>query len=73
LRGFAKHIGYDMTYIAELWGGLEGLKHARMLNFSKVELCVDSMVVVKHITSNEKSRPGGRSLVKHIRRPIAFE
>jgi hypothetical protein len=68
LREFAKHIGYDSTYIAELWGDLEGLKHAR-----KVELCVDSTVVVKHITSNEKSRPGGRSLVKHIRRPIALE
>ncbi|MCH90461.1 putative non-LTR retroelement reverse transcriptase [Trifolium medium] len=73
LGRFTKHIGYGTTYVAELWGVLEGLRQARRLNFNKVELCVDSMVVVKHITSKEKSSLAGRSHVEHIRRLMNLE
>jgi ribonuclease HI len=49
LGGFLKFIGKGNDYIAELWGVYEELKLVRSLNFSRVELRVDSIVVVKDI------------------------
>jgi ribonuclease HI len=51
LGDFFKNIGICTAYCAELWRILEGLKQARRLNFNKVELCVESLIVVRHINS----------------------
>ncbi|CAJ2630505.1 uncharacterized protein LOC123911572 [Trifolium pratense] len=49
IMGFAKHVGNATAYIAELWGVYEGLKLARRRGFERVELRIDSMVVVRSI------------------------
>ncbi|MCI64562.1 ribonuclease H protein, partial [Trifolium medium] len=51
LGGFAKFIGHGNAFLAELWGVLEGLRYAWRLNFRKVELHADSLIVVGAITS----------------------
>jgi hypothetical protein len=38
-----------------------------------VEVCVDSMIVVQHITSTEKCNAFERALVEQIRRLITLE
>jgi ribonuclease HI len=53
LGGFAKFIGRRCAIEAEIWGVLEGLQHARRLNFRKVELNVDSLLVMKTINSDK--------------------
>ncbi|MCH96339.1 ribonuclease H protein [Trifolium medium] len=66
LDGFAKFVGHGNAYLAELWGVFEGLTHARRLNFTHVELNVDSLVVVKVITSNGCGSMIGRFLSKRL-------
>ncbi|GAU20624.1 hypothetical protein TSUD_230380 [Trifolium subterraneum] len=47
--GGAKYSGICSAYVAELRGVLEGLRYARDLGFTRIELNVDSsVVVVKH-------------------------
>jgi ribonuclease HI len=67
LRDFAKYVGYGTTYLAALWGVYEGLQVARRMNFHRVELHVDSMVVVQVFNSNKRSSLRGRALVEKIR------
>ncbi|PNY15890.1 histone H2A [Trifolium pratense] len=71
--GFAKFIDQGNMYVAELWGVLEGLKYAKKLNFHRVELHIDSMVVVKAITSKGGGSTSGRSLVQKIRQFINLD
>jgi ribonuclease HI len=52
IGGFAKFVGHGNAYLAKLWGVVEGLSYAIRLNLHCVELHVDSMAVVKAITSN---------------------
>jgi hypothetical protein len=46
LGGFSRHLGTCTAYIAELWGVLDGLKFAYVRGFKKIELHIDSNVVV---------------------------
>jgi len=41
-----------LEYVAELWGVLESLRLTQRYGFSKVEVHVDSKVVVKNLTSD---------------------
>jgi hypothetical protein len=66
--GFAKNLGICSAYVAELWGVLEGLKHARSLGFKRIELEVDSSVVRQVLLQPGCGRPLGGSLVMCIRR-----
>jgi ribonuclease HI len=50
--------------VAELWGILEGLGYAWRLRFRKVELNVDSILVVKVIKKRGTKSAMGYSLVK---------
>jgi ribonuclease HI len=66
LHGFSKFIGRGDAYIAELWGVFEGIKLARRLNFSKVEVRTDSLGVVRDITNKKASQINGRALISRI-------
>jgi ribonuclease HI len=52
LGGFSKFIGQGKLFVTELWGVFEELELARRFNFSAVELHIDSLVVVKAITTS---------------------
>jgi hypothetical protein len=66
LHGFSKFIGKGDAYIVESWGVLEGIKLARRLNFTKVEVRRDSLGVVKDITNKKASQMNGRALIGRI-------
>jgi ribonuclease HI len=66
IHGFSKFIGRGDAYIAELWGVLEGISLARRMNFSKVEVRIDSLEVVNDITNKKPSRMCGKALVGRI-------
>ncbi|MCI24591.1 putative non-LTR retroelement reverse transcriptase [Trifolium medium] len=68
LGGFANFIGQGNAYLAELWGVFEGLKIARNLKFSAVELNVDSREVVNVIRGEGGGNLQGSALVYKIRR-----
>jgi hypothetical protein len=48
--GFSKGLGVCSAYVAELWGVFEGLKLALCYGFLRVEVHVDSQVVVNTIS-----------------------
>ncbi|MCH85999.1 histone H2A [Trifolium medium] len=51
--GFSRGLGICSVYVAELWDVLKGLNLTRMRGFRKMELHIDSVVVVSSI-SNKK-------------------
>jgi ribonuclease HI len=71
--GFAKYIGYCNTLVAELWGVLESLKYMPGHNFKKVELHVDSLIVVGAITDRRSGSPNRRVIVEKIHPLLALE
>ncbi|CAJ2645452.1 unnamed protein product [Trifolium pratense] len=73
LGGYAKFIGVGNTFIAELWGVLEGLKHAKSLNFRAVELNIDSLAVVQAISEAGRGSHRGSALVHKIRQLLEME
>ncbi|PNX57473.1 histone H2A, partial [Trifolium pratense] len=61
--GFAKGLGLCSAFVAELWGVLEGLKYVRRLGFRKVELHIDSKVVVQVVGARRlQSLSGARQV-----------
>jgi ribonuclease HI len=47
ISGFSRNLGRCNAYLEELWGVIDGLRIAREKGFVKVELHVDSSVVVR--------------------------
>jgi ribonuclease HI len=68
LGGFAKYLGICSAYVAELWGVLEGLRYARNLGFTRIELNVDSSVVDHVLRRQGNNSPTGSALINQIRR-----
>jgi ribonuclease HI len=66
ISGFSKFIGSGDAYIAELWGVFEGINLARQMNFTKVEVRIDSIEVVNDILNKKPSRMGGKAIVGRI-------
>jgi ribonuclease HI len=66
INGFSKLIGRGDVYVAELWGVLEGIGMARRMNFSRVEVRIDSKEVVNDIMHHNSSRMCGKALVDKI-------
>ncbi|KAL6551391.1 hypothetical protein OROMI_021879 [Orobanche minor] len=52
LGGFSRYLGEANYYVAEIWAVWEGLKMARGLGFSKIELQVDSKAVMASISNH---------------------
>ncbi|MCH83395.1 putative non-LTR retroelement reverse transcriptase [Trifolium medium] len=59
--------------VTELWGVLEGLKHAKRLNFRVVELNIDSLAVVQTISEAGRGSHRGSVLVHMIRQLLEME
>jgi ribonuclease HI len=73
LGGFAKNLATCSAFVAELWGVLEGLQYDWRLGFRKVELMIDSKIVVNTLLRHNKSGHYGWSLCKQIRRLLLWE
>lgn len=73
IGGFAKGVGSCSAYMVELREAYEGLKYARRLGFSVVELDVDSSVVVQMIYKGGWGSHCGTSLVMKICRLLEME
>ncbi|MCI12358.1 histone H2A, partial [Trifolium medium] len=67
LDGFSKHLEQCSAYVAKLRGTFEGLKFARRLDFHKVEVCFDCIVVYNSIQNGTSGNVMGGSLVQQIR------
>ncbi|PNY00018.1 ribonuclease H, partial [Trifolium pratense] len=50
---FAKKVGHASAYIAEFWGAYEGLKLARSRGFMRIDLRIDSLVVVQSLKGEQ--------------------
>jgi ribonuclease HI len=70
LGGFSKYIGQCSAFVAELWGVFEGLKLAQFKGFKKVELSVDSQVVINSIKNGDEGNAMGYRLVQRIRQML---
>jgi ribonuclease HI len=73
LGGFSKFIGNCSAYVAELWGVLEGLKYAWNLGFRRVELHIDSQIVVKIIQEETRVSSSCWSLLRRIRQLLVLD
>jgi ribonuclease HI len=71
--GFAKHLGKCTAYVAEMWGVMEGLQYAWKLGYKKVEINVDSLVVVQVLKNGSTCSAMGLALVKKIQRLMQLE
>src|SRR4051812_3583963 len=66
ISGFAKFIGRGEPYMAELWGLYEGIKLAKQLRFNKVELQVDSTLVVQDVQQKRNIQRHGNNLLSKV-------
>jgi len=70
--GFSKGLGCCNAYIAELWGVFESLKIICSRGIQKLELHVDSSVVVSTITSTKGGSATAWSLLQNIRKLLSL-
>jgi ribonuclease HI len=73
IGGFAKNVGSCCSFIAELWGVLEGLRFVQMLGFKKIELNIDSKAVVRIVQSGMSHSTAGNVLVEQIIKMMALD
>ncbi|MCI36758.1 ribonuclease H protein, partial [Trifolium medium] len=73
LGGYAKCVGLCSAFVAELWGVVEGLRYAYRLGFKKIELNVDSEVVVRVLKNGTSNSAMGSSLLKHIKNMLDMD
>jgi ribonuclease HI len=73
LGGFAKGVGDCSAFMAELWGVFEGLALAKRMGLRKIELHIDSAVVVQMLLSRKLGGNSGGSLVLNIRKLLELD
>jgi ribonuclease HI len=73
LGGFSRHLGRCSAYIAELWGVFEGLRLARERGISKINVQVDSRVVVQTLNSSNLGSVLGWRLIQEIRHLLSLD
>ncbi|MCH79274.1 putative non-LTR retroelement reverse transcriptase [Trifolium medium] len=73
LGGFSHHLGCCNSYLAELWGVLDGLTFAFDRGHKKIELHTDSCVVVQTLQSGREGSVVGWRLIQQIRRMLAMD
>jgi ribonuclease HI len=66
VEGFAKALGDTTAYMAELWGVFEGLKLAKRRGVTKLDLRIDSEVIVKSLQARKNGSAMGCTLMKKI-------
>ncbi|GAU30080.1 hypothetical protein TSUD_332490 [Trifolium subterraneum] len=73
LGGFSRHLGWCNAYLAELWGFLDGLKFTYERGHKKIELHIDSNVVVETLHSARDGIVVGWRIIQEIRRLLALD
>jgi ribonuclease HI len=73
IRGFSKSLGSTTAYVAELWGLLEGLSMARSMGFNKLEVQMDSEIIVNIINKHGQGSVSGWSIIKKIRSLLSLD
>ncbi|GAU39546.1 hypothetical protein TSUD_37990 [Trifolium subterraneum] len=66
IGGFSRHLESYGAYLAKLWGVLEGLILARERGITKLEVQVDSIIVVQTLNSTHISSTVGWRLIQEI-------
>ncbi|GAU49779.1 hypothetical protein TSUD_141690 [Trifolium subterraneum] len=73
IGGYAKGVGSCSAFKAELWGVLEGLRYVRSLGFNKIELNIDSEVVVRVIKTGRSRNVAGSALTDQILKMMTLD
>ncbi|GAU30604.1 hypothetical protein TSUD_392950 [Trifolium subterraneum] len=73
IRGFSKSLGSATAYVAELWGLLEGISIARSMGFNKLEVQMDSEIIVSIINKHGHGNVSGWSIIKKIRSLLSLD
>jgi ribonuclease HI len=73
IRGFSKSLGLTTVYVAELWGLLEGLSMARSMGFDKLEVQMDSEIIVSIINKHGYGSVSGWSIIRKIRSLLSLD
>ncbi|GAU23253.1 hypothetical protein TSUD_172820 [Trifolium subterraneum] len=73
LGGFSRNLGYCSAYLAELWGVYDGLCLAQNIGATRIEVHVDSSVVVQTLNSTNGGSVTGWRLVQEIRRLLNLD
>lgn len=66
-HGYAKHLGTATAFIVELWGVYEGLRLAKQLGVTKLEVQLDSTSVVQSIMRIGVGSASGYMLLTKIK------
>jgi ribonuclease HI len=67
ISGFSKSLGVTTAYVAELWGLFEGLTMTRRLGYKKVDVQMDSTIIVQTINNYSVANASGWGLTRKIR------
>jgi ribonuclease HI len=71
VEGFTKALGDTTAYMAELWGVFEGLILAKRRGVTKLDLRIDSEVIVKSLQVRKNGSIMGCTLMKKIYKVLA--
>lgn len=71
--GYARALGTCSAYIAELWGVLDGLLLACDRGFTKVDVQLDSMIMVNHLANFGDVSFTGSAIVNRIRTLLCLD
>jgi ribonuclease HI len=67
IEGFAKYLGHTSAYMTELWGVYEGLQLARRRNIEKVEVQIDSQVLVHNLQNGHNGNIVECALMQRVK------
>lgn len=66
LGGFSKYLSNYSAFMAELWGVLEGMNLAKSLGLRKVEVNIDSTLVVSALKSRKSNNVKSLAIIRRI-------
>ncbi|PNX57484.1 ribonuclease H, partial [Trifolium pratense] len=67
IEGFAKYLGHTSAYMTELWGVYEGLQLARRRHIEKVEIQIDSQVLVHNLQNGNNGDIVECAIMKRVK------
>jgi ribonuclease HI len=66
ISDFSKSLGVTTAYVSELWGLFEGLTMTRRLGYKKVDVQMDSTIIVQTINNYSVANASGWGLTRKI-------
>lgn len=67
IGGFSKIIGLYISLVAELWDVLEGLKLYIRSSYEKIELQIDSKIILEAVKSRKQIIKEGSGILHQIK------